>query len=1210
MTTPHLTDPPGGPGPGWSGAGGGDRPTEPPTTEPPTTGNADRPAAGPDGPGGAAGFAPGEGAGANGLDGPGSGPGGPGGQGGQGGPGDGTRGGNVDPAGPDGSEGRAGRDGSDGPGGGWPAGGVPPAVLTEALFARAPVGFALYDRGGRYVRVNDVMARLNGYAAGEHVGHSMPELLGDIGREMENLVRRVVTTGEPVLDVEVSFATGGPERTQTWALSWYPALDPRLGPVGVAAVATDVTARKDAEAELARGEARYRSLVDADLLDVVHANAEGALDVDMPRWRGLTGQRRSDIAGLGWLDAVHAEDREGVKTAWRSATGSGGPFDAEYRLVGLDGAERVIATRALPVADRSGPVEWVGTSRDVSELRQTDAAVEAASAQARSATDRAERLTELAGALSRAVTVDEVVAVVLDAGGRALGAAGRGIALVDDGRDRLRFRALLGYPEKIAARWMEIGLGAVNPAAEAVRGGRALFLSGREELTGRWPVPELSAAVNAGAEHAWAVLPLATTDLPFGVVAFGFTDVRTFPAADRRYLSALAEVCAQALERATLFERVIAEAAAGRRAEEAARVAEAAARDAGRRLDLLSRATAAVTTGADPERALTALAEVVVAEFADTCAIYLVDQSPGAQSPEAQSSGVQAPEDQAPEDQAPEDQAPEAAPPGGDDEGVAVLRRLAGAVRPGATAFPRAVVERWPAPSPVFQAAARDVGRAAPLDGATWFPSAEVERWLARAGAQSVAAVPLPRGGRAVGVMVVTAAGDQPPFTDADLVFLAELAARAAVAVGHAELEQRGQDTAVGLQWDLLPHELSAPAGVEVAARYVPGRGTGGAAGEVGGDWYDVIDLGADRLALVVGDVSGRGVRAAALMGQLRAATRTCARLGLSPAQVLGALDALVGESGDGQLATCAYAVLEPESGWLTLADAGHPPPLVVAPDGLVSRLYMQVGAPLGLGNADVREYRARLTGGSLLAFFTDGLVRGRDTDVDAGVSDLAAVLARADGPLAAAADQVLDSLARADGPDDDVVLLLARLTGPDDADAGPWATEVAAGAAELRAARAHARGVLEEWGVEPRAVDAAVLVLSEFVAAALVGETVRAASSGGASTGGASTGGRSLGAVAGVGRTGVEVRLRRVADRLLVEVVDPGGRLPTGRAPSGPALGTRPGEAGEPLGSGGSGGVVGPTGADLIRLLTLRWGGRSVGTGTVAWAEIHTARP
>ncbi|WP_268761245.1 PAS domain-containing protein, partial [Frankia sp. AvcI1] len=442
--------------------------------------------------------------------------------------------------------------GGSGGGGAGAGGGVDPAVaayaMVDALFVRAPVGLALLDRAGRFVRVNDALTRLDRRSARDHLGRTVSEVLGDSDAELDALLARVLRTGEPVVDLEVGVA--GPAGTPlTWLASWFPVSDPQLGPVGVSFVALDVTGLQIADRERLRAQARYRGLADAAGLDVFHATADGALDVDLPGWRSATGQQPGALAGGGWLAGVHPDDRDRVARLWRGAVERGETFEAEFRISAPSGvgvAERVVTARVLPVSgppeDAAGgqaaagngpardgrPTEWLGVVRDLTGERAAEAAradadqrAEAAVEQAEAAAQRAESGGLYSVALARASTVDEVLAAILDVGGQAARAAGRGVALVDDGREELRFTRPGGDPAQRPGRWPDVALGAVHPVAEVVRGARPLFLADREELLARWPVSGLADATAAAGEQAWAMLPLVAVDgSAFGVVTF------------------------------------------------------------------------------------------------------------------------------------------------------------------------------------------------------------------------------------------------------------------------------------------------------------------------------------------------------------------------------------------------------------------------------------------------------------------------------------------------------------------------------------------------------------------------------------------------------------------------------------------------------------------------------------------------------------------
>ncbi|MFC9331994.1 PP2C family protein-serine/threonine phosphatase [Kitasatospora sp. NPDC057015] len=256
------------------------------------------------------------------------------------------------------------------------------------------------------------------------------------------------------------------------------------------------------------------------------------------------------------------------------------------------------------------------------------------------------------------------------------------------------------------------------------------------------------------------------------------------------------------------------------------------------------------------------------------------------------------------------------------------------------------------------------------------------------------------------------------------LVFAAEVTDQVQAASRLREAERRQREAAVTLQRSLLPQKLEQPAGLRVAATYQPG----GAEAAVGGDWYDVIGIEGGRTALVIGDVMGRGLRAAAVMGQLRTAVRAYARLDLPPHEVMRLLDGLAMEIDANQIATCAYAVWDPEPSTLTYASAGHLPIMLRCPDGAVLRSEEQNGPPLGTGGGTHQSHTLRLLAGTTGVLYTDGLVERRDEDIDQGLDLLARALA---GPVGAP-DVVCSRLLRAMGVtaehDDDVAVLAFQL--------------------------------------------------------------------------------------------------------------------------------------------------------------------------------------
>ncbi|MFJ8591203.1 SpoIIE family protein phosphatase [Streptomyces sp. NPDC093598] len=295
---------------------------------------------------------------------------------------------------------------------------------------------------------------------------------------------------------------------------------------------------------------------------------------------------------------------------------------------------------------------------------------------------------------------------------------------------------------------------------------------------------------------------------------------------------------------------------------------------------------------------------------------------------------------------------------------------------------------------------------------------ARAAKALHEAGAHSYLALPLMARGKVLGTLSLYRTVNERPFDDRDRVLASELAARAAICIDNARLYGRERGTALTLQRSLLPSTPAEREGLEIAARYRP------ALSEVGGDWYDVLPLGPGRTGLVVGDVMGKGVQAAAIMGQLSTATRALARLDLPPAELLRHLDDIAGSLGDA-IATCVYAVCDLRRGTCELSSAGHLPPVLAGADGSAKLIDVPGGVPLGVGGVEFGTVEVELAPGSLLALYTDGLVENRAEPIDAGLDTLTRLLRNAGPSLQRASDSLLSALSPE--PDDDVALLLVR---------------------------------------------------------------------------------------------------------------------------------------------------------------------------------------
>ncbi|MFF5403250.1 SpoIIE family protein phosphatase [Streptomyces misionensis] len=432
--------------------------------------------------------------------------------------------------------------------------------------------------------------------------------------------------------------------------------------------------------------------------------------------------------------------------------------------------------------------------------------------------------------------------------------------------------------------------------------------------------------------------------------------------------------------------------------------ASVAAEAARRRLTMIADASARIGTTLELDRTARELADVAVPELADVAAVDLLDAvvegRPSALGP-TEPAVIRAlalrPEDGS-------DAVRAADPPGGiaryaPDRLVTECVRTAEAVL-----VPRVKDEDLPriARSP----------RAAAL--------------LARAGLHSYLAVPLIARGEVLGALDLKRTRNPRPFDRDDVLLARELAARAAVQIDNARWYQNAHNAALTLQRSLLPSDPPVTTGLEVASRYQPA----GVTSEVGGDWFDVIPLEGGRTALVVGDVMGSGIDAAATMGRLRTATATLTALGLDPAVLLGHLDRTTSAL-DHSIATCVYVVHDPWLRQCRIANAGHLPPARVRPGRPPELLDLPTGVPLGVGGVEFSTVTVDFAPGDELVLYTDGLVETRHHSLDERLDLMLSLLTDPARPLDETCDALLDTLHRPDNHDD-VALLIARAREPD----------------------------------------------------------------------------------------------------------------------------------------------------------------------------------
>jgi PAS domain S-box-containing protein len=291
-------------------------------------------------------------------------------------------------------------------------------------------------------------------------------------------------------------------------------------------------------------------------------------------------------------------------------------------------------------------------------------------------------------------------------------------------------------------------------------------------------------------------------------------------------------------------------------------------------------------------------------------------------------------------------------------------------------------------------------------------------------GAHTYMSVPLIARGVTLGVAGFSRAEHPEPYGEAAVRLAGGLAARAAVCIDNARLYTREHTTAITLQRSLLPQHVPQVAWLQIAYRYQPASQTA----EVGGDWFDVIPLGTGQVALVVGDVTGHGIQAAAIMGQLRTTTAALARLGCPPEEIMAQLSGVVADHGEETGATCLYAQYDCASRRCRLTSAGHPPPVLRHPDGTAEFIDIPGGVMLGVGPSRYPSTDIDLSPGGVLGLYTDGLIENPGQDIGAGMTRLALALAASPArSLDKLCDSVLASLG--EGARDDIALLLARTT-------------------------------------------------------------------------------------------------------------------------------------------------------------------------------------
>ncbi|MFD8087167.1 SpoIIE family protein phosphatase [Kitasatospora sp. NPDC059722] len=547
------------------------------------------------------------------------------------------------------------------------------------------------------------------------------------------------------------------------------------------------------------------------------------------------------------------------------------------------------------------------------------------------------------------------------------------------------------------------------------------------------------------------------------------------------------------------------------------------------RLRMLYDASVAIGTTLDVRRTADELAGMAVREFCDFATVDLAEAVLSGEEPRTPAVG----------------------------EPVELRRVSVDGIRDDSPLYPRGELVRWAGSTPQAEGFVGGRSTLVPeLAADAGWRRQDTERTQAvlEFGLGSLIAVPLTARGVLMGVACFWRGRERGPFEEDDLSLAEELTARAAVSVDNARRFTREHTMAVTLQHSLLPRALPEQSAVDVAHRYLPAQ-----AG-VGGDWFDVIPLPGARVALVVGDVVGHGLHAAATMGRLRTAVQNFSTLDLPPDELLGHLDELVTHidqetaDSDGEHAitgaTCLYCIYDPTTGICALARAGHPPPALVHPDGTVELPVLPAGPPLGLGGMPFEAAELRLAEGSSLVLYTDGLIEDRTRDVGVGLDLLTETLGRPGRSPQEVCTAVLDVLLPA-RQSDDIALLVARTRVLAPERIAGW--EVSAEFEAVAEVRAEAVRRLGDWGLDEAGF------VTELVLSELVTNAIRYGSG--------------------------PIRVRLLYDRTLIcEVSDTGSTSPHLRYAADEDEGGR--------------------GLYLVARLTDRWGVRYTAEGKIIWAE------
>ena len=531
--------------------------------------------------------------------------------------------------------------------------------------------------------------------------------------------------------------------------------------------------------------------------------------------------------------------------------------------------------------------------------------------------------------------------------------------------EEIELAASHGHSASGLAGWERFPVTADVPMAQAIRSGDAVWTITSESLVERFPLLGERPVRFA----SLAVLPLTAGGTALGALSLSFKDPREFDPEERAFLAAATQQAAYALERAGRFEaeQLIAE-----------------------RQSFLAEAGELLAQSLDPDATLQQLASLAVRHIADWCAVDVIEENGSLRS-------------------------------------VAVAH-----VDEAQVQLARELRERYPV-DPRSDTGVPNVIRTGTAELYTEIPDEllvasakdqEHERLLRELGLKSGMVVPLRARGRVSGAISFVASDPERRYGEDDLAFAEDLARRAALAVDNARLFTRERHAAVALQRSLLPDQLPrVNGGIEFDARYHP------AALEVGGDWYEMVAIDDGTVAVTIGDVAGRGIAAASIMGRIRPALRAYVLDGHNPGEAVMRLDRLMKEQAPPVMATVFHLSYDPQTTRASYVRAGHPPALMRLPNGAVVELAGVGPPPLGiLEGGDFVEHVVDIPPGSLLLLYTDGLIERRDIDLTRSLARLKASLAEAPTGATECLDWIEEQLEADEIPDD--VAMLTMSTG------------------------------------------------------------------------------------------------------------------------------------------------------------------------------------